>query len=339
MAALRSRYPPRVMEQHDWRELMRRFEQHLRVERGLAGLTVRNYRTDLEPLFDFMLKNGVPDLKALDRAALRAYLAWLIELGYVRRSVARKVSALRTLLRWLVRLKLIDADPLPRRGVMKLDSRLPRFLSQNEAAKLVQAADSGSGAGMTAPGKTGITALGKTRDRALLELIYGAGLRVSEARDLDVVHLNLGARELRVVGKGSKERVVLIGVPARDALSLYLRDVRPSLVADDSDGALFLNRFGGRLSQRSIQQKVRSYAAQAGLGGWVHPHTLRHSYATHMLEGGADLRVVQELLGHASPATTQIYTHVTGAEARRVYEAAHPRASPEERSDEHEQSP
>ncbi len=313
------------MEQHEWRELMRRFEQHLRVERGLAGLTVRNYRTDLEPLFDFMLKNSVPDLKALDRAALRAYLAWLIELGYVRRSVARKVSALRTLLRWLVRLKLIDADPLPRRGVMKLDSRLPRFLSQNEATKLVQAADTSDP--------------GKIRDRALLELIYGAGLRVSEARDLDVVDLNLGARELRVVGKGSKERVVLIGVPARDALSLYLRDVRPSLATDDSDGALFLNRFGGRLSQRSIQQKVRSYAAQAGLGGWVHPHTLRHSYATHMLEGGADLRVVQELLGHASPATTQIYTHVTGAEARRVYEAAHPRASPEERSDEHEQSP
>ena len=313
------------MEQHEWRELMRRFEQHLRVERGLAGLTVRNYRTDLEPLFDFMLKNGVPDLKALDRAALRAYLAWLIELGYVRRSVARKVSALRTLLRWLVRLKLIDADPLPRRGVMKLDSRLPRFLSQNEAARLVQAAETSDP--------------NKIRDRALLELIYGAGLRVSEARDLDVVHLNLGARELRVVGKGSKERVVLIGVPARDALSLYLRDVRPTLATEDSGGALFLNRFGGRLSQRSIQQKVRSYASQAGLGDWVHPHTLRHSYATHMLEGGADLRVVQELLGHASPATTQIYTHVTGAEARRVYEAAHPRSSPDERPDDPKQSP
>ena len=306
------------MEQQDWRDLMARFEQHLRVERGLADLTVRNYRTDLEPLFDFMRKNDIPDLKALDRAALRAYLAWLIQLGYVRRSVARKVSALRTLLRLLVRLKLIDADPLPRRGVMKLDSRLPRFLNQNEAARLVQAADPGS--------EAGTTSRGKARDRALLELIYGAGLRVSEARDLDVADLNLAARELRVVGKGSKQRVVLIGVPARDALSLYLRDVRPSLVADDSEGALFLNRFGGRLSQRSIQQKVSSYATQAGLGGWVHPHTLRHSYATHMLEGGADLRVVQELLGHASPATTQIYTHVTGAEARRVYETAHPRA-------------
>ncbi len=307
------------MEHHDWRDLMHRFEQHLRVERGLADLTVRNYRTDLEPLFDFMRKNDIPDLKALDRAALRAYLAWLLELGYVRRSVARKVSALRTLLRWLVRLKLIDADPLPRRGVMKLDSRLPRFLSQNEAAKLVHAADPGA--------EAETTSRGKIRDRALLELIYGAGLRVSEARDLDVDHLNLAARELRVVGKGSKQRVVLIGVPARDALSLYLRDVRPSLVAHDTDSALFLNRFGGRLSQRSIQQKVRSYATQAGLGGWVHPHTLRHSYATHMLEGGADLRVVQELLGHSSPATTQIYTHVTGAEARRVYEAAHPRAT------------
>lgn len=327
MPTPRPRYA-RPMDQHDWRDLMTRFEQHLRAERGLADLTVRNYRTDLEPLFDFMRKNDVPDLKALDRAALRAYLAWLLELGYVRRSVARKVSALRTLLRWLVRLKLIDADPLPRRGVMKLDSRLPRFLSQNEAAKLVYAADPASGTGVTSPGKI--------RDRALLELIYGAGLRVSEARDLDVADLNLAARELRVVGKGSKQRVVLIGVPARDALSLYLRDVRPSLVAEDSDGALFLNRFGGRLSQRSIQQKVRSYATQAGLGGWVHPHTLRHSYATHMLEGGADLRVVQELLGHASPATTQIYTHVTGAEARRVYEAAHPRAGED---DDTEQSP
>ena len=291
---------------------MERFEQHLRVERDLADLTVRNYKTDLEPLFDYMAKNGIADLKALNRVNLRGYLAWLIELGYVRRSVARKVSALRSLLRWLVRLKLIDSDPLPRRGVMKLDSRLPRFLSQNEAEKLVQSAETSEP--------------NKIRDRALLELIYGAGLRVSEARDLDVEHVNLNTRELRVVGKGSKERVVLVGEPARDALSLYLRDVRPSLVADDSEDALFLNRFGARLSQRSIQQKVRAYAKQAGLGGWVHPHTLRHSFATHMLEGGADLRVVQELLGHSTPATTQIYTHVTGAEARRVYQAAHPRA-------------
>ena len=301
------------MERHEWDALMGRFEQHLRVERDLAELTIRNYKTDLEPLFDYMAKNDVADLKALDRIALRGYLAWLIELGYVRRSVARKVSALRSLLRWLVRLKIIDSDPLPRRGVMKLDSRLPRFLSQNEAAKLVQAAETSDP--------------NKIRDRALMELIYGAGLRVSEARDLDVEHVNLNTRELRVVGKGSKERVTLVGEPARDALSLYLRDVRPSMVADDSEDALFLNRFGARLSQRSIQQKVRAYAKQAGLGAWVHPHTLRHSFATHMLEGGADLRVVQELLGHSTPATTQIYTHVTGAEARRVYQAAHPRSS------------
>ena len=307
------------MEEHEWRALMERFEEHLKVERGLAALTVRNYKTDLEPLYDYMQRKNLPSLKALDKAALRGYLAWLIELGYVRRSVARKASTLRSFLKWLVRHKLIDADPLPRRGVMKLDSRLPRFLSQDEAARLVQAPETSD--------------LNKLRDRALMELIYGAGLRVSEARDLDVDQLNLQTRELRVVGKGSKERVVLIGEVARDALSLYLQEARPGLVNEGSDGALFLNRFGARLSQRSIQEKVRRYASQAGLGSWVHPHTLRHSFATHMLEGGADLRVVQELLGHSTPATTQIYTHVTGAEARRVYLASHPRstATPESR--------
>ncbi len=196
---------------------------------------------------------------------------------------------------------------------MKSESRLPRFLSQEEAGRLVAAPDISEPLGI--------------RDRALLELIYAAGLRVSEARDLEVAGLNLEARELRVRGKGSKQRVVLIGKAARDALSLYLRQVRPKLAGPESGGALFLNRYGGRLTQRSIQEKVRRYAARLGLPSGVHTHTLRHSFATHLLEGGADLRVVQELLGHASPATTQVYTHVTRSEARKVYLAAHPRAA------------
>ena len=291
---------------------MEKYEEHLKVERSLAALTIRNYKTDLEPLYDYIKLKNVPDLKALDKAALRGYLAWLIELGYVRASVVRKVSTLRIFLKWLVRHKLIDADPLPRRGVMKMESRLPRFLSQDEAAKLVQAPETSNPL--------------KLRDRALMELLYGAGLRVSEARDLDTGQVNLGTRELRVIGKGSKERIVLIGDVARDALALYLREVRPELTNARSGDALFLNRFGSRLSQRSIQKKVRRYALEAGLGPWVHTHTLRHSFATHMLEGGADLRVVQELLGHSTPATTQIYTHVTGAEARKVYLASHPRS-------------
>ena len=255
---------------------------------------------------------GYQELSRLDRASLRGYLAWLIDLGYVRASVARKLSALRTLLAWLVRLGILEADPLPKRGVMKLDSRLPRFLAQEEAASLVEAPDTSDPLGL--------------RDAALLELIYSAGLRVSEARDVNVSELNLHTRELRVTGKGSKQRVVLIGEAARDALALYLKDVRPTLACQDSGMALFLNRLGGRLSQRSIQQKVRKYAGKVGLGSAVHTHTLRHSFATHLLEGGADLRVVQELLGHASPATTQIYTHVTGSQARAVYMSSHPRA-------------
>ena len=302
------------MNKEAWRGLIENFQEHLKAERDLAPLTVRNYSTDLQPLYDYLTQKHIADLKALDRAAIRGYLAWLSELGYVRRSVARKLSTLRTFLRWLVRKGMLDADPLPKRGVMKLESRLPRFLSQDEAARLLLSPDTSEPLG--------------ARDRALLELIYAAGLRVSEARDLNTGNLNLESRELRVTGKGSKQRAVLIGEPARDALALYLRDVRPKLANRDSGNALFLNRYGGRLSQRSIQSKVRRYASKTGLGTAVHTHTLRHSFATHMLEGGADLRVVQELLGHASPATTQIYTHVTASQAKKVYLAAHPRSEP-----------
>ena len=157
-------------------------------------------------------------------------------------------------------------------------------------------------------------------------LVYAAGLRVSEVNGLNVDSVNLATREVRVIGKGSKERVALIGESAKDALSAYMSEVRPEVASIDADGALFVNRYGKRLSQRSIQKSVRSYAARSGLGTQVHTHTLRHSFATHLLEGGADLRVVQELLGHASPATTQVYTHITKTEARQAYMAAHPRA-------------
>ena len=301
------------MQEAEWRSLLGRFEDHLKAERGLAPLTVRNYTTDLDPLYYYFHRKGISSLQSLDRAALRGYLAWLGELGYVRPSVARKLSTLRTFLRWLVRQGLIDNDPLPRRGAMKLDSRLPRFLSQEEATTLLQAPDTSEALGL--------------RDRALLELIYGSGARVSEVSGLNTAEVNLETREIRVRGKGSKQRVVLIGDAAKNVLALYLREVRPELSNRHSANALFLNRYGSRLSQRSIQEKVRRYASRAGLGSGVHTHTLRHSFATHLLEGGADLRVVQELLGHASPATTQVYTHVTQSEARKVYLAAHPRAA------------
>ncbi len=306
------------MDRQEWLALLARFDEHLKAEKSLAPLTVRNYRTDLQPLYEYMVLKGVTALTALDKKVLRGYLAWLSDLGYVRASVVRKMSTLRTFLRWLVRQEVIDADPLPKRGVMKLESRLPRFLSQDEASRLVRAPETSDVLG--------------TRDRALLELIYAAGLRVSEARDLNTGDVKLESRELRVTGKGSKQRIVLIGEAARDALAVYVRSARPNLAARGSGNALFLNRSGGRLSQRSIQEKVRRYAASVGLRAGVHTHTLRHSFATHLLEGGADLRVVQELLGHASPATTQIYTHVTRAQAKEVYLAAHPRSRRPEQS-------
>ena len=301
-----------MMNENEWNTLIADFERHLRAEKGLADLTIRNYKADLRPLYDYMRLKDIADMRALDRINLRGYLAWLTELGYVRHSVSRKLSTLRTFLKWMSSKGIIEGDPLPKRGVMRVPKRLPRFLSQDQADRLMDAPDAAKPTGL--------------RDQALLEVIYGAGLRVSEASNLSVTDLNLAAREIKVRGKGSKERVVLIGETAKSALSLYLRDGRPKLVGKGSGMTVFLNRFGGRLSQRSIQEKVRRYSVKAALPSGVHTHTLRHSYATHMLEGGADLRVVQELMGHASPATTQIYTHVTNAQAKQVYMAAHPRA-------------
>lgn len=300
------------MDEKKWQAVIADFERHLRAEKGLAELTIRNYKADIQPLYDFMRLRDIADMRSLDRLTLRAYLAWLTELGYVRHSVSRKLSTLRTFLKWMSSKGIIEGDPLPKRGIMRVPKRLPRFLSQEQADRLMDAPDT------TKP--TGL------RDQALLEVIYGAGLRVSEASNLRVTDLNLSTREIRVRGKGSKERVVLVGETAKNALSLYLRDGRPKMAGKGSGVTLFLNRFGGRLSQRSIQEKVRRYSVKAALPSGVHTHTLRHSYATHMLEGGADLRVVQELMGHASPATTQIYTHVTNAQAKQVYMSAHPRA-------------
>ena len=307
------------MERTAWKDTMSSFRDHLVAERNLAPLTVRNYLADLEPLRDYMENREIAAFADLDRLKVRGYLAWLHELGYVRSSVARKLSALRSLFRWLNRVGIAEHDPLPPRGTFKVDSHLPRFLSQDEASTMMETPDATTDKGI--------------RDRALLELIYAAGLRVSEVNGLNVDSVNLHTRELRVTGKGSKERVALIGGTARDALHAYMNEVRPSLASmgqngdtDGDDGALFVNRYGKRLSQRSIQKAVRGYAARGGLGTQVHTHTLRHSFATHLLEGGADLRVVQDLLGHASPATTQVYTHITGAEARRAYMSAHPRA-------------
>jgi integrase/recombinase XerC len=195
---------------------------------------------------------------------------------------------------------------------MKLDKKIPVFLTQAEMEKLLAAPDTARPEGQ--------------RDRAMLELLYASGLRVSELWQLNLGSLNLDSREIRVVGKGSKERIVLMGIPAAEAVRDYIDRGRTEFISHRPSDALFLNTRGRRLSMRGIQKILKHYAASTGIEKKVHPHVLRHTFATHMLDGGADLRVVQELLGHADLSTTQIYTHVTRQQARKVYLNAHPMA-------------
>jgi integrase/recombinase XerC len=232
----------------------------------------------------------------------------------VRASIARKLSAIRSFYRYLLREEIISTSPVATTSSPKLDKRLPSFLTIEEVERLLEVPDLSTPQGQ--------------RDRALLELLYASGLRVSELVNLNLEQVNLDSREIRVRGKGSKERVVLMGEPAAEALRAYLKQGRPKLFASKirMTNALFINRYGERLPERRVQRILEKYANIAGIDKGVHPHMLRHTFATHLLDGGADLRVVQELLGHANLSSTQIYTHVTKSQARKVYLSAHPMA-------------
>ena len=289
---------------------------------------MRNYTTDLlgseriKGFFPFLKEKGVSSLDKVDRHVLRDYMGYLLERGVVKASIARKVSAIRSFYRYMVREKFLSTNPIEKASSPKLDKRLPSFLTIEEVVRLLNAAD--------------LSDPGGQRDRALLELLYASGLRVSELAGLDPEHVDLDTNEIRVWGKGSKERMVLMGEPAAKALRAYLSQGRPELLGKKRNSALFLNHDGGRLSERSIQRMLEKYAKVAGINKWVHPHTLRHTFATHLLDGGADLRVVQELLGHANLNSTQIYTHVTKSQARKVYLSAHPMARGKDKDDDRE---
>jgi integrase/recombinase XerD len=339
--------------EHSHAKLLESYERELTTSRGLSPATVRNYLADLIPFTEYLTTQDLSlgdDAKGLRRfiqrdgerhvageyrGLVRDYVAWLMEKrrlssgkrrgarGHQRGSVTRTLVALRSFIRYL-----IDHHRLPgsevwsprstlmRRFTPRPEQRLPDVVSAQDAALLVEApSDIPEGVGP-------VQRAGRRRDRALLELLYGCGLRVSE-----VTGLNMGdvaSRTARVWGKGSKARMVPLGRQAEEALNVYVKNARPLLAGEASGGALFLNQRGGRLTPRTVQGMVRKYAMAAGIHDGVHPHTLRHSFATHLLDGGADLRVVQELLGHSTPSATQVYTHVSQAEARRVYLAAHP---------------
>ena len=305
----------------------------------LDGLAVRNaspgtlveYRRHALEFLVFLSDHGV-DWRAPDRPTVRSYLAALADRRLAATSVGGRLAAVRSLYRHAVRHGWIETDPLAGVRAPRRPSRLPRVLSVDDAEALVTAPRRPSRAG--APAARG-EAL-RRRDEAILELLYATGMRISELAGLTVDRIDVDRRRLRVIGKGRRERELLFGAPAGTALRAYLATARPILAARSTDQstAAFLNASGSRLSARGARLVVERWVAVAGAPDRTSPHTLRHSFATHLLEGGADLRVVQELLGHANLQTTQIYTHLSDAALRSAYRGAHPRAGagPSERS-------
>jgi site-specific recombinase XerD len=289
------------------------FIMHLRA-RALSAATERSYRTAVERLVAWYDSEGI-DWRTPSRADLRRYIALLSEDGE-RSTVQQRLAALGTFYRFWVRQGSVAKDPLHALARPKREKRLPDVLSQAQVEQLIAQAAIGTSPALA------------LRDTALIELLYGAGLRIAEVVAITLADLQLGRGEVKVTGKGNKQRVALFGAPCIRALESYLSDGRPALAAlpTPSTSALFLNRNGGALGERGARARLDDIARAAGLPEAFHPHTLRHSFATHLLDGGADLRVVQELLGHESLGTTQVYTHVSTTRLRGLYKSAHPRA-------------
>ncbi len=297
-------------------EAVAAFARHLRSERGLSEHTRRAYLADVSGLLAFAAERGVGDLHDLRLPDLRAWLAQLSDRGAARATVARRAAAARAFLRWAHHTGRIDSDPSLRLVAPRRARTLPGVLRQDEASGLLELA------AVAADDDDPV----HRRDRAVLELLYATGIRVGELVGLDVDDVDFGADVVTVMGKGAKERSVPFGRPARVALTEWIEGGRPRLAVADSGPALFLGRRGRRVDPRQVRSAVHAMLSHLPGAPDLGPHGLRHSAATHLLEGGADLRTVQEMLGHASLATTQIYTHVSVERLRTSYQQAHPRA-------------
>ncbi len=289
-----------------------RFGQYLATERRLARRTCENYRRDLDALVAWCDHNGLPDWAAIDAQEVRRFVAQGHRRGLAGPSLQRRLSALRSFFAYLVREGQLPANPADDIPAPRSPRRLPRTLDVDGMHRLLDADHDTADPVLRA------------RDRAIAELFYSSGLRLSELVSLDVPDVDHGDGQLQVTGKGAKSRIVPVGRKARERLRAWL-EVRPELAAPD-EPALFVSRLGRRLSTRSVQLRLQGLARDAGLPGHVHPHMLRHAFASHLLESSGDLRAVQELLGHADISTTQVYTHLDFQHLARVYDAAHPRA-------------
>ncbi len=293
------------------KDLLKQFLQYLRLNRNVSPHTLRAYDSDLSQYLEFLTGHlskpaSAIDPRQIDPQAVRAFLDALHRRGSSRASVARRVSALRAFGRWLVREGHIDSDPATLVGAPKVEQKLPAHLDMKEVVGMIESADTS-------------TPLGR-RDRAILELFYASGLRLSELVALDLQDVNLSGRIARVTGKGGKERIVPFNNSTAKAIKAYLKD------RESAADALFLNYRGTRLSTRGVDRIVRRYAREAATRLGVSPHALRHSFATHLLQAGADLRAIQELLGHSRLSTTQRYTHLDATSLLAQYKKAHPKA-------------
>lgn len=294
------------------KKLIHEFINYLSVERGLAMNTLESYGRDLRQYSQYLAQGEDSDLDSVSRATIINYLMYLQSQGKATATIARRLAALKAFYQFLVREKRIKSDPTANLESPKLEKRLPKVLTVQEVERLLAQPDS--------------TQPACIRDRAMLELLYATGIRVSELVSLNVADVNLESGYIKCYGKGSKDRIVPLGSLAIQSTRAYVNSARQRLVKDRDEVALFVNHHGHRLTRQGFWKIVKKYADDAKIDKEITPHTLRHSFATHLLENGADLRSVQEMLGHADISTTQIYTHVTKGRLKEVYARTHPRA-------------
>lgn len=285
---------------------------HLKVERGLAQNTLESYRRDLNKFTRYLRRNDVSTLDGVDRRIIMSFMEDLHNQHRAPATISRNLAAIRSFFSFLILENLVKTNPAIELDTPKIPKRLPNVLTVTQVATLLDQPNTRNPAGL--------------RDKAMLELLYATGIRVSELVDLNLVDVNLEMGFLRCLGKGSKERIVPMGKTAIEATRSYLQKGRGKLIRESEERAVFVNVHGGRLTRQGFWKILKKYVRQAGFQGDITPHTLRHSFATHLLENGADLRSVQEMLGHSDISTTQIYTQVTAIHLRDVYQESHPRA-------------
>ena len=302
------------------------FLRYLTDVRQLAATTAEAYATDINQFVDFLAaewdEDHAYDWASVDYGVIRRYLGNLSRQRYSKSTIARKLASLRSFFRYLLQEEVVHQNPAALAPTPRQEKHLPEYLYEDEVEALLQAPDGGDPLGQ--------------RDRTILEILYATGMRVSELVAMDLDDIDLQAREVRVIGKGNRERVVLMGERAASVLRRYLSDGRERLLQraqSPEDSAVLLNNSGGRISVRGVQQRVHKYVLETAASSRVTPHALRHSFATHMLDGGADLRSIQTLLGHRSLSTVAIYTHMTTERMKQVYRTAHPLADESELED------